>query len=575
MKQRDTKIIQLKNDLNDNNSSSFLITIDDIFNGKLIDDIGKFVILDYQRPYDWDKKSIVSLIEDINNLGVNDSHYVGIIYLGYKRFASGWSIIDGQQRIITFFILLYYFNKNKISSNDCNFDISVRINDNDKNLNEIIEKDSELVDNLLLKEYCENINANLKIIKKYFNENGIDKHRFYDIFIKKVCFIIIACLDKEMELNLFYNINSKRIELDDVDKIKTYLNLNVFNDKNSTKELYNIWPKLYKEGKSSAYLFFKILANAISGTDSIGKIKYGNLVETIEKYISENSLSSFKLEFNDTLERFALLPSDYNDLSFYKGSSSEIKNIMVSLWLSRKLRHHRRFIQEITHKVRYNDYMSGKRNPLIAFLIFLFTFICEAKFSFKNTDGQKNINIYLKWSEKDRKKKLKDLWLKFKNGNFLDDIEYSFPKINREIENISEKSKCIIPLLIIAESRIDNFYETIIRYSNLGEKIHIDHIIPLKSLLKDPINEKIKSNNYEWSEPNVDLKKIICSIYNCQILSQHENVTKSSTFDLKYCKLSSDGLVDYIDYDKIKNCLIQRKQQLIENLENVINRLIK
>ncbi|MBQ7749496.1 hypothetical protein IJR75_02845 [bacterium] len=71
------------------------------------------------------------------------------------------------------------------------------------------------------------------------------------------------------------------------------------------------------------------------------------------------------------------------------------------------------------------------------------------------------------------------------------------------------------------------------------------------------------------------MKKIICSIYNCQILSQHENVTKSSTFDLKYCKLSSDGLVDYIDYDKIKNCLIQRKQQLIENLENVINRLIK
>ncbi|MBQ7749497.1 hypothetical protein IJR75_02850 [bacterium] len=55
------------------------------------------------------------------------------------------------------------------------------------------------------------------------------------------------------------------------------------------------------------------------------------MVETIEKYISENSLSSFKLEFNDTLERFALLPSDYNDLSFYKGSSSEIKNIMVSL----------------------------------------------------------------------------------------------------------------------------------------------------------------------------------------------------------------------------------------------------
>ncbi|MBQ7749498.1 hypothetical protein IJR75_02855 [bacterium] len=136
--------------------------------------------------------------------------------------------------------MLHYFNKNKISSNDCNFDISVRINDNDKNLNEIIEKDSELVDNLLLKEYCENINANLKIIKKYFDENGIDKHRFYDIFIKKVCFIIIACLDKEMELNLFYNINSKRIELDDVDKIKTYLNLNVFNDKNSTKEFYNI-----------------------------------------------------------------------------------------------------------------------------------------------------------------------------------------------------------------------------------------------------------------------------------------------------------------------------------------------
>ena len=578
MKQKDTKIIQLKSDLNGNNSSSFLITINDIFNGELIDDIKKFVILNYQRPYDWDKKALVTLIKDINNLVTNDSHYVGIIYLGYKRFASGWSIIDGQQRIITFFILLHYFNKNKISNNTNNFDISVRINDDDFNLKEIIEKDSKFIPNLLLKEYCENINANLKIVEKYFDENNIDKHRFYDIFLKKLCFIIIACLDENMELNLFYDINSKRIELDDVDKIKTYLHLNVFNDKKSAKELYNIWPNLYKGGKSSAYLFFKILANAVGNTDSTGKIKYDNLVEIIEKYISKNGLLGFKSEFNSALQRFNSLPNDYSDsdidISPYKNSSNEIKNIMVSLWLSRKLKHHRRFIQEMTHKDRYNDYISGKRNPIIAFLMFLFTFICEAKFSFKNTDGQKNINLYLTWPEKDRKKKLKELWLKFKNGNFLDNIEYCFPRVNREIDNINEKSKCIIPLLIIANSGLDNFYETITRHSNLG-KTHLDHIIPLKSLLKDPINGKMKSDNYAWSEPQADYKKIICSIYNCQILSQHENVTKSSTFDLKYCKFNSDKLVDCIDYNKIKNYLIQRKQQLIENLENVINRLMK
>ena len=331
MKQRDTKIITIKSDLGDNTTPSFLITINDIFNKKIVEDINKFIVFFFFRLYDWDDKMILNFIKDVNNIKPNSSHYVGIIYLGHKHFGSGWPIIDGQQRIITFFILLHYLNNSKNFVDNCNFDISIQINGLNYNLSKIIEKDPEFIDNLLLKEYCKNINKTLNIIKKYFSKNNISKNNFFDRFTKKVCFIMIACLDEEMELNLFFNINSKHLELDDVDKIKSYLLLKIFNDDISKKKLYTIWSSLYKRGKESAFLFFKILMNALCDTDSTGKIKYVKLVDAIENYIKQNDLSKFKLEFFNALKRFEILPSDYEkDISSCKDCNGAIKNIMAS-----------------------------------------------------------------------------------------------------------------------------------------------------------------------------------------------------------------------------------------------------
>lgn len=565
MNQKTTKIIQLKSDLR--SDQSYLVTINNILTNKDLNiDIKKFVLHDYQRPYTWDGKLLKQLINDINNLKDGDSHFVGTIYLGNHDVSNYWPIIDGQQRIITFYILLHYLKKYCSFTKISNFNVTIKVNGEYVDLDSIFEKDPKFIDNLLLKEYCENINSNLKWIKKYFSENNIDKQHFANFLLEKVCFIVIVCLDHKMELDLFYDINSKHFELDDVDKIKAYLIKNIFKPIDMLDFFINSWSSLYKEGKESSYLFFKILFNSLTDRDYSGKFKYDDLVEIIDKkYIDNSNLSNFVLEYKDALKRFKIVPSDYNNLSIYKDSNYNQKNIVASLYLIKQLRQYRKFVQEITNKKRYEKYISGEHNPIIMFLLYILTFICEADFSFKNTDGQKKIGTYQTYDEKKRKEKLNDLWKKFKNGGFLDKIEYYKPKLNKDIPHIAEKSKCILPLLLIAESQYKNFYETIIKHLSCGKK-ELDHFIPIKWA-----TPKHEIENVDYN----DVKRDLCSIYNIQILSKNENRRKADSLNSKYYGQKLFDNLGQIDYSKIKEVIYKRKLELIDNLENVISKLLK
>lgn len=571
MNQKISRIIQLKNDLK--SDQSCLVTIDRIFtnnvftNEDLNVDIRNLVICDYQRPYEWNKKLLEQLMDDINNLiDDDDSHFIGSIYIGKHPYSNYWSIIDGQQRLITFYILLYYF-KNYCNFTDIsNFNINLELDRKYKKLDDIIdEKNLKSITNPLLLEYCKNINNNLGQIKEYFSKKNIDQKYFVNSLLKKICFIVIVCPNHKIELDLFYDINSKHFELDDVDKIKAYLLKNIFDRKDLRDFFMNSWSSLYKGGKERSYLFFKILFNSLKGCDYSGKFKYDKLVDAIHKYTNLNPSSNFVLEYKNVLERIKIIPTDYDDLSDYKDSNYHIQNIVASLYLVRQLRHNRKFVQEITNKERYDKYISGEHNPIIMFLIYILTFICEADFSFKNTDGQHNISNYQKYDEKERKEKLKNLWQKFKNEGFLDRIERKRYGINSDdVPHINEMDKCILPLLIIAESEYKSFYETIITHLNCG-KIELDHVIPISWV--SPKYDKIP--NY------TKIKRMVCSIYNIQIRSQHENRCKSDSLDSKYNRKLFNNLLGQIDYSKIKEVIDQRKSELIENLEKVIYKLIK
>ena len=75
--------------------------------GKTISDIN-LVIPNYQRPYKWTAKNVIQLLDDIID-AKNDNketYRVGTLILHQEKEKSIYSIVDGQQRTITFSLLL-------------------------------------------------------------------------------------------------------------------------------------------------------------------------------------------------------------------------------------------------------------------------------------------------------------------------------------------------------------------------------------------------------------------------------------------------------------------------------------
>ncbi len=79
-------------------------------NGQSIEDI-KLVVPEYQRPYKWTVRNSIQLLDDIIDAknGNKEVYRVGTLIL-HKDMDHGqelYNIVDGQQRIITFSLLLY------------------------------------------------------------------------------------------------------------------------------------------------------------------------------------------------------------------------------------------------------------------------------------------------------------------------------------------------------------------------------------------------------------------------------------------------------------------------------------
>jgi uncharacterized protein with ParB-like and HNH nuclease domain len=77
------------------------------YDGKEITNI-KLEIPKYQRPYKWTAKNAIQLMDDIIEAknGNKETYRVGTLILHYDKEKSEYNIVDGQQRIITFSLLL-------------------------------------------------------------------------------------------------------------------------------------------------------------------------------------------------------------------------------------------------------------------------------------------------------------------------------------------------------------------------------------------------------------------------------------------------------------------------------------
>lgn len=79
-----------------------VITIQDFYLNK----DRKYTIPRYQRDYSWEKKNIITLLEDLNE----EKHYLGNILINKEE--EDYEIIDGQQRLLTIFLILIWYKNN-------------------------------------------------------------------------------------------------------------------------------------------------------------------------------------------------------------------------------------------------------------------------------------------------------------------------------------------------------------------------------------------------------------------------------------------------------------------------------
>lgn len=212
----------------------------------------------YQREIRWNKRNILTLINDI----YNDKKFLGNIIL--TEDANGdYEILDGQQRL-TSILLLYSYIRYKYETrlqvfDICDFEIKsfsgfTTLLEHNFNMSEIedeIGKIQESDDYQQMKNYfnlwnticqCERLNkiADAQKVLKNLSECEVN--------------IIINKDNRENSISRFLDVNLKGVKLDTEDIFKSYLYA-----QDSSDEIHRIWSEIkkkdaiYREKKNATY----------------------------------------------------------------------------------------------------------------------------------------------------------------------------------------------------------------------------------------------------------------------------------------------------------------------------------
>lgn len=578
MNVKNTKVIYLNSKAASDDTEYFL-TIKDILKQR-VDIPTMLFINDYQRPYCWGKKQIEELINDIDGCSNNSNHFAGVLYFGKNVSNHGCSVIDGQQRLITIFLILKYLNA------DENFKIYIKIDNEESckyfSLDSMLDGDIsrnlalEISENNLLKEYKKNVLTNSKKhIEKIIEGLQLNKDKFKEKLLNRIYFLAIKCDDSNTENILFRIVNAKGQLLDDIDKIKSFLLSNYYGKNEDTKHFIELWAKLNKSGKKSLNIFFKILMNDLTENqkNSSGKIKY-------EKFEREaKQCLDFKSRFEHAIERFEWIPTDFKNFGskFNKKPTkkpSTWKNIQASCFLINKLGLRDKFTSEIGDSKKFNDYKDGTRSAILLFMLYLLTYICETNYSFSGTDNINKIDEFQAMSENDRKLKLLCLFEKFKKEEKIKDIQYKQKDVNDEDDKINQKHKCLYPLLLlITRSSEKDFYETISQFEKFN--LHKDHYIP-KIINEKSVPRKERATNFSCPKITPEFKKeYIAPIYNCRLLSEAGNINKKNIMPHEFRVLDENKKCTGFDFDKIKISTKNRREIFMQNFESLVAWLTK
>ncbi|MBD5423037.1 MAG: DUF262 domain-containing protein [Mycoplasma sp.] len=265
----------------------------------------------FQREYKWSRKQVDELIEDILNFGT-DNYYVGSVVV-QNDSGKQW-IIDGQQRISTFILIINELSKiAKFDKNDYLYELEEHLNEMnfesenavDKNILEIIVKTNDYMKNET------NYHKASIVIERKIRSWDEKKYNHFINNLEHVIFAYIEVNSKKIDESiLFEKINSSGLQLSQFDLVKNYL-------------LSKISKEIYNNGKISINYYVSELDNMTNFFNDKSNNKNKKQLSDIDKDKSEliRSFISYrnkvKVKIDDIYEEFKEYSKNRNSIEVF------------------------------------------------------------------------------------------------------------------------------------------------------------------------------------------------------------------------------------------------------------------
>lgn len=161
----------------------------------------QLTIPDYQRPYSWEKKNVIQLIDDLlffMEQATKEYRLGNLIIHNDKNDKNALNIVDGQQRLTTLSIILYLLEYNATNNSLLNSSF-----ESDLSINKIID------------------NKNI-IEEKFKNYDSLKKEKLKSFILENCEFVYIELYDLSEAFQLFDSQNARGKALESYDLLKAF-----------------------------------------------------------------------------------------------------------------------------------------------------------------------------------------------------------------------------------------------------------------------------------------------------------------------------------------------------------------
>lgn len=266
-----------------------------------------FYIPSYQRGYRWTEQQVIDLLNDINEFSPKEIansdektwYCLQPIVVKQQEDQKEWDVIDGQQRLTTIYLILYYLNQRYTEEGRVKlFQLEYETREGSTNYlkNELgkIEKDNSNIDYF-------HISIAYQTIKGWFKDKKVEKSfepKFYD----STRVIWYEASKNEDSIDIFTRINSGKISLTNAELIKAlFLNSSNFPNIDTEKlrlkqlEIASEWDRIEYalQGDSFWYFINKSENNLTTRIEFIFNLMY-EVAQAEDKEVEERKYLGIK-----------------------------------------------------------------------------------------------------------------------------------------------------------------------------------------------------------------------------------------------------------------------------------------